>query len=584
MASASEVVRALVYLKVTSFRNVLVSRLRRIKQPKYLVGALFGVAYFWFFFFRRYPTRPGGRPGSPFNDLPTAGLPMVLIIGSIVLLVFVALCWALRRQRAALSFTEAEIAFLFPAPVGRPALIHYRLISAALASLFTAVILALFSRQWSGISPHALFRFAGWWLIFSTVSLHTIGSGFVITRWQDRGIPPLRCQLIAWGTIALIVGLPLGWLWSRANAGIELTADVFEHGPVAWVLYPFRLLLAPVLAAGLHAFLNSLWPALLLYAAHYWWVLRVQVGFEEASIAKAEKRAQQLAAIRAGKWRLGSGKEKARPPPFNLARGGRPELAFLWKNLLGTREYLTLRNALIAAAIIIVAGTWFADSAFMKAVGPPIGVVTLIFSAYALVLGPQLARQDYRSDMANTDILKTYPLRGWQIMLGEMLTPAVVLTGIIWLMLLAGAMLVPHGIPPRMNWLTPRLIILATIGAALLVPVLCMTQLLIVNAGAVLFPAWMQNSAARGPQGIEVMGQRILFMVVQMLTLIIMLLPVSIVGGIAFFVVHLLAGNVIAAAVALLLGIAVLATEIGVGVWLLGSRFEKLDLSQELRP
>jgi hypothetical protein len=584
VATASEVVRALVYLKVTSFRNVLVSRLRRIKQPKYLVGALFGVAYFWFFFFRRYPTRPGGRPGSPFNDLPTAGLPVVLIIGSIVLLVFVALCWALRRQRAALSFSEAEIAFLFPAPVGRPALIHYRLISAALASLFTAVILALFSRQWSGISPHALFRFAGWWLIFSTVSLHTIGSGFSLTRWQDRGIPPFACQLIAWGVIAVVLGVPLVWLWQQASAGMELSAAALEQGPVAWVLFPFRLLLAPMFATDAHAFITALWPALLLYVAHYWWVLRVQVGFEEASIAKAEKRAQQLAAIRAGKWRLGSGKEKARPPPFNLARGGRPELAFLWKNLLGTREYLRLRNALIAAAIIIVAGTWFADSAFLKTVGPPLGLVTLVFSAYALVLGPQLARQDYRSDMANTDILKTYPLRGWQIMLGEMLTPAVVLTGIIWLMLLAGAMLLPLGIPPRLNWLTPRLIILAAIGAALLVPMLCMTQLLIVNAGAVLFPAWMQNSAARGPQGIEVMGQRILFMVIQMLTLLVMLLPVVLIGSIAFFIVRLFAGDVIAAAVALLLGMAILATEIGLGVWLLGNRFEKLDLSQELRP
>jgi hypothetical protein len=584
LASASEVVRALVYLKATSFRNVVVSRLRRIRQPKYLVGAIFGVAYFWFFFFRRYPQRPGGRPIGPFNDLAASGLPTVLIIGAIVLLAFVALCWALRRQRAALSFTEAEIAFLFPAPVGRPALIHYRLISAALASLFTALIFALFSRLWAGISPHALFRFAGWWVIFSTISLHTIGSGFVITRWRDRGVSPLACQLIAWGAIAVVIGLPVVWLWSRAHAGIELTADVFEHGPVAWLLYPCRLLLAPVVATDSHAFLSALWPAVLLYAAHYWWVLQVQVSFEEASIAKAALRGKRLEAIRAGNWRLGAGKEKARPAPFNLARAGRPELAFLWKNLLGTREYLRLRTWLIAAVVIVAAGTWFADSTFMKAVGAPLGMVLLVFTGYAVVLGPQLARQDYRGDMANTDILKTYPLRGWQIMLGEMLTPAVVLTGIIWLMLLTCAMVIPHAIPPRMTWITPRLITLCAIGAALVAPVLCMTQLLIVNTGAVLFPAWMQNSAARGPQGIEVMGQRILFMVIQMLTLIIMLLPVSIVGGIAFFVVRLLAGNVVAGAVALLLGVVVMAAEIGVGIWLLGNRFEKLDLSQELRP
>jgi hypothetical protein len=44
-----------------------------------------------------------------------------------------------------------------------------------------------------------------------------------------------------------------------------------------------------------------------------------------------------------------------------------------------------------------------------------------------LILGPQLARQDLRGDLPNTDILKTYPLHGWQIVCGELLTPLVVL-------------------------------------------------------------------------------------------------------------------------------------------------------------
>jgi ABC-2 type transport system permease protein len=558
--------------------------LLRIRQPKYLVGALFGIAYLYFVFFRRYPQRPGGRPATPLDDIATAGAPMILIIGSISLLVFVALCWALRRQRAALSFTEAEIAFLFPAPVGRPALIHYRLISAALASLFTALILGFFSRRWSGVSPDGWIRFVGWWVIFSTVSLHTIGSAFVITRWQDRGISPLGCQLIAWGVIAVLFGVPILWLWQQAHAGIELGADVFEHGPVAWLVYPFRLLLAPVLAANASAFLNALWPALLLYAAHYWWVLRVQVGFEEASIARAERRTRKLEAIRAGNWRLGEDKQKARPGPFNLARAGRPEFAFLWKNLLSTREYLRLRNLLIAAAIIVAAGIWFADSGFVQAVGVPLASVLLMFSAYALVLGPQLARQDFRSDIANTDILKTYPLRGWQIMLGEILTPAAILTGIIWLMLLAGAMLIPDELPPRMAWLTGTVRGGAGIGIALLVPLLCTAQLLIANAAAVLFPAWSLTAANRGPQGIEVMGQRILFMVIQMLSLALMLVPIAIGSALAFFVLRWIIGDVIAAGAALVVAMGVLAAEIAAGLWLLGDRFEKLDLSQELRP
>jgi ABC-2 type transport system permease protein len=239
---------------------------------------------------------------------------------------------------------------------------------------------------------------------------------------------------------------------------------------------------------------------------------------------------------------------------------------------------------LIGAAIIVAGGTWLADSAFLRGIGPGLGTAFLVFSAYALVLGPQLARQDFRSDISNTDILKTYPLRGWQIMLGELLTPAAVLTGIIWLMLLAGVMLFPQSPEPRMAWFTTALHSGAVIGVALLVPLLCMTQLLIANAAAVLFPAWSLNAANRGPQGIEVMGQRILFMVVQMLALVLMLAPVVIVAGLAFLITRWIAGDMIAAGVAIVLAMAVLASEIAAGVWLLGERFEKLDLSQELRP
>ena len=44
---------ALLYLRLTSLKNWLRMRLLRLKQPKYLAGAVVGVAYFWFFFFRR---------------------------------------------------------------------------------------------------------------------------------------------------------------------------------------------------------------------------------------------------------------------------------------------------------------------------------------------------------------------------------------------------------------------------------------------------------------------------------------------------------------------------------------------------
>jgi hypothetical protein len=366
------------------------------------------------------------------------------------------------------------------------------------------------------------------------------------------------------------------------QAGTVTGLGALQDGPIAWLLFVFKLLLNPLLAADGRAFVVAIVPALIIYAAHYFWVLQVQVGFEEASIAKAEKRAVAMAAMRAGNWRIGAGRQKARRAPFDLGRPGRPELAFLWKNMLATAEYLRLRNALIAAALIVFGCTWFADSLLFKDMRPALSIAMLVFAAYTLLLGPQLARQDYRSDLQNTDILKTYPLRGWQIMLGELLAPAAVLTVLVWLMLLAGALLLPADLP-RLAWLAPPLRTVALMGLVLVAPLLCVSQLVIVNAAAVLLPAW-QAGPGRVQQGIEVMGQRIIFLAGQLFTMLVMLLPAAIVAAVAFASTRWVVGDGIALGLAAALAAVTLAGEVGLAIFWLGERFERLDLSRELRP
>ena len=55
-------ISALLYLQYHTFRNRLVSRFRRLKQPKYLIGAIVGGLYFYFYFFRYLFRGFGGRP------------------------------------------------------------------------------------------------------------------------------------------------------------------------------------------------------------------------------------------------------------------------------------------------------------------------------------------------------------------------------------------------------------------------------------------------------------------------------------------------------------------------------------------
>ncbi len=584
MATWTQVVGALLYLRMRSLQNLLLSRLRRLRQPKYLVGGIVGLAYIYFMFVRRFTQHRVVPAGLPAGGLGPDASAVASMLGALTMLLFVALCWTLRRSRAALNFSEPEIAFLFPAPVSRRVLIHYRLIGLGMTVIFTALILAAVSTAWPFIAPGVAMRIIGWWLVFSTLSLHVIGSSFAMTRWMDRGVPPLRVQLVALVIAALVIAGPVAWLFHATPAGEMPGIAATQSGPVAWVLWPFQLMIAPLLAADWPGFAIALVPAVLIYAAHYVWVLQVQVSFEEGSIAKAEKRAATRAAMRAGNFRLGGGTRKARRAPFDVARTWRPEFAFLWKNLLASAEYLRLRNALIIAALIIFADNWFAKSPVYQDLQPVLAVVALMIAAYTLLLGPQLARQDFRSDLPNTDILKTYPLHGWQVMLGELLAPAVVLACVLWLMLLAAVMFLPASLPAKIPGLTPSIRIVLELGCALLAPLLAVVQLLILNAAAVLFPAWSQASVGRAQQGIEVTGQRIFFVAGQLLMMAIMLVPAVFVAAVAFFLSRWIIGDAFAAGFAALLVVAVLVAEIAAGIWWLGQRFERLDLSQELRP
>jgi hypothetical protein len=236
---------------------------------------------------------------------------------------------------------------------------------------------------------------------------------------------------------------------------------------------------------------------------------------------------------------------------------------------------------LVAAFIIVVGCNWLA---LQPHPAPKLMVVTIIAgiaAGYIAFLGPQFARQDLRSDLAHADILKSYPLHGWQVLLGELLTPVAILSSLLWLALLAFALsFSPHNLP----WLTPGLHVVATFGIALVIPLLCALQLLIPNAAAVLFPGWMQSTRHRGERGIEMLGQRIIFVLGQMLVIVVALLPAALGAAVLFFATQWLVGPVAATGLTTVAVVVILGAEVGCGLWWLGQRFERLDLAAELRP
>ena len=582
------VVGALVYLRVTTLRNAVVSRFTRLKQPKYLIGAIVGVAYVYGVIIRgATANRPPGAPlAQPF---PVEAVPTIASLGALLLMVFVALYWLWPRTRAALTFSEAEIAFLFPAPISRKTLIHYRWINTQLRILFTSLLLALFSTRWSFLLGGAGIRIVGWWLLLSTLDLHAIGSSFAITRLLDRGMTTVRRQLLAVAVAAIVLAVAIvaasRSLHTPAAADLggplafaRYLASLVSSGPLSWLLAPARWVVQPLVAPDAGTWFAAIGPALLVYALHYAWVLRAEVSFEEASIAKAERRAARMSAMqREGTLRLGRAERKARRAPFKLAAISRPEAAFLWKNLLSSASYLRPRVALIVAAVIVLAGTWITRME-LDVLRTTVSVVAMVAAGYTFVFGPIIARQDLRQDLPNADILKTYPLRGWQVVLGEVLAPIAIVTVLLWLMLLAAALTFQ---PPRADWWTPGLGTVAILAIALLLPFLSAIEVLVMNAATLLFPAWMPRGRA---QGIDVLGQRIFVIAGVFITMILTLVPVGVGATAIFFATLWVVGVPAATALAGVAALAILLVEVGLSIAWLGNRFESFDLSAELRP
>lgn len=593
---------ALLYLRLTSFKNWLRVRGKNLRQPKQLAGAVMFGLYFWFFFLRPGgAARPLPMPNRAIAEkalasthvalaLPADWLPAATAIGALALLVFATLIWVLPTQPATLGFTEAEIAFLFPAPITRRALIHFRLLSAQFRSLVGATVMMLISNRWSFLGGSPLTHAIGWWFVFSALNLHYGGAGFTLTRLSAAGIGTIGRRTLILAFVAGVIAITVWRLPPAARLPVvddaSLTRPITDWiagfasaPPLGWLLWPFKLVLGPFLAPDLRVFLLALGPALVVVVLHYRWVVMAAVAFEDAAIDQAQKRSARIAAWRSGQRRFGSAPVKARRGPFSLPGRGRPELAFLWKNLLSTWPYFNLRVLFGCAAVIVGAGIWLRHQPAGHAFVPGLGIGAAFFGVYVLVIGPQFARQDIRSDLGHADILKTFPLPGWQIVLGELLAPAAILTGVLWLALLVVGVALPT---LKFAWLTPPLRVVCGGWLALGMPLLVTLQLLVPNAAALIFPGWFQTHRTRGG-GPEVAGQRMLFFFAQTLTMVLALLPAGLFGWLLIFILWPFIGPAFAISVAAVVILAVLAGEVWCGIWLLGQRFERLDLSAELR-
>jgi hypothetical protein len=557
---------------IAGIRNRIRRQLKRMKQPKYLIATLAGAFYFWIILGRRMRFSGSGMQ-VPSEFLDILEVPVILAA-----LVSIFSAWLFGGDKAELSFTEAEIQFLFPAPATRRMLLNFRLTKSVLRTFFSALVMTIFSARWMTNQP--LMFLLGAWLCLATLNLHLTGATLTRSSLIESGRFGLRRRL---GTLAIavaVIAAILWWVlvvtkpeaprvWSLDAVGAWISA-LMSSPPLSWVLLPVRAPIRVMLARDFPTFASSLPSAVAVFAIHYAWVLSSNVSFEEASLEAAERRARALEARRATRGR-GLPVAKSRFVPFRLAPSGRPEIALVWKNLIAAVRVSVPRMLLFLVAMGLASSV-----SLMKRfpAGPVVGAACALLVPVLVLLGPNAMRIDFRQDLSQIDILRSFPMAGRQVVWAEMLGPGLIVALLQWV-LLAAAVVLSAGYPVPGFELPKRVAV--ALSAAVLGPVLVLANLGIQNAGVLLFPAWASSDPAQA-RGIEALGQRLLTLAGSLIVFFFALLPAAMIGSLVALLLwkmlHFAALPLASAAATV-----VIAVELKLALRWLGTVFDRFDLT-----
>ncbi len=573
---------AFVYLSACAVRNRIRQRLRRLRQPRYLIGFAAAGLYLYIFFFRHAFGGSSSRAPTPFGGVEHAN-DALAFIGPLLLWLIVTMAWVMPGTGPAIPFTRSEVQFLFAAPLSRRQLLNYKLLRGQVGPLLGTAVTTVFLRPSSAAKGWMFF--GGMWMVLAVLRMHLLG---VALRRQSLGQHGAQGARRHWLPMAIVGGAALVILgtialdWPRLSAMatrnevFDELRSLFSTGLPRWILWPFSAIARLPLAASPEAFLQALPVVVVILALNYFWVVRGDVAFEEASAAHAEQKAEE------GKKDATVSRD-VRRTPFPLSLSGRPEIALLWKNLILCGRFATWRIFARFVPVLVVASVVIARGS-SSGLAEVVLFVSLTSAAMIVLIGPQSLRSDLRHDLVHFQLLKSWPVPGSVLLRGELLAPAVVLTATTWLLIFtaaiftwpaAGSLVVPPDLRHHR--------VAIAFACALVAPALIVAQLVLHNGIAVLFPAWVAVGTTRA-RGIDAMGQRLLMMAGVGLVLAIAVIPAGLLATPVVLAIELSTGHhglaVIAAATIIT---AVILGESWLALGQLGRAFERTDAT-DLEP
>ena len=564
------------YYQRCVIRNRVMALLRRLRQPKYVIGLVLTVVYFgWIFLLN--PAFTNDDADAPQRARANSGL---IATGFYILQVVVM--WFSLGSGRGVAFREAEVQLLFPRPFTRWQILRFKWMSAQPGAVIGSLIIGLMMHRFGGLSYPCVV--AGFWINSSVLYANGTLVGLWLAHLKARGGPAARLTSVpAWSLlVALLFGAAMGWSAVGDASGWAAVHAIASSPWLAALLSPFRQLTDLLMTADVESFAAAaIVPLCLLVGqvALVWWA---DFRFEDQAVEIAEKiqniKSEGFGALQSKK-ELVVGRPRV---PWQLAPTGPAWKALVWKNIISLGRLprrLAIRLVVFLLLLSALVGSLVVTEGAAPSVPTRVGFVLLGLIFYVTLLAPSLVRVDLRIDIPHFDVLKAMPLRGRSLIFGEIMGTVLVLWVVQAVGCLVAAILITREGDQTFTWIdkTPALVAVLCVYFAL-----DFALVTIENLMALWLPGFVR--LGRGVRtGFDHMGQNLLGALVRMFALVVLFLLPAVVGTGLGTITHLLG---LQHMTAITLGAVVFSVLLGAESWLLiylsEGRYERFDVTSEI--
>ncbi|HEX5051759.1 MAG TPA: putative ABC exporter domain-containing protein [Planctomycetota bacterium] len=409
-------------------RCVLANRakamLKRLRQPKYVIGLALTVTYLgWIFFFNPALSGDGTRSADEVRG-------NTAVVAAAFYLLQIVITWFALSSGRGVAFREAEVQLLFPRPFTRWQILRFKWLSGQPGALIGSLIIGLMFHRFSDVDYGLVV--AGFWINQSVLYAHATLVGLWLAHLKAKGGRAARCtSLPAWTMLtALLVCAASGWAAVGDATGWAAARAVAQTPWLAALSWPFTKLADLMLAPDLAGFAAAAVVPLLLLVVHgfvIWWA---DFRFEDQAVEIAAKiqniKSEGIGAL-ASKKDLVVGKPRQ---PWQLAPTGPAWHALVWKNVISLGRLpkrLAIRLGFVILILVAIFSSMLVGQGDAPHVPTRIGFLLLGLLGYVSLLAPSMVRVDLRIDIPHFDVLKAMPLRGRSLIFGEVMGTVLVL-------------------------------------------------------------------------------------------------------------------------------------------------------------